>query len=165
MSTTTAHAIRDRIQTVIEALTPGSDQRTRFVRYRNEGPADFLKWSAGNAAAALRRFQVRDDGNDEPPPVSNTDVEQRRMVVVIRVAYAQDSRAGHNNALDRDDLIQSDFEQINGAIGMYGKANFTALSGFPDAVPLPYVGKTVSRSKNVDILEIRQPYLFYRANS
>src|SRR5690349_3072119 len=96
--TTTAGAIRDRIATVIEAIVPAvgpsAAPDNRFKRYRNEGGADFEKWAAENPQAAFRRFQVRDDGNAEPPEVSNEDVEALRVTFHVMVAYPQNARAG-----------------------------------------------------------------------
>lgn len=126
MSTTTAEAIRDRIITVISALTPTSQAGTGFRAYRNEGDANFETWCEANPAQAFRRFQVRDTGSDGSPDVSNTDVEQRTVAYTLTVAYPQNNRTGKGAALDRDDVMRTDRLQIEKAIGMLGQANFAA---------------------------------------
>jgi hypothetical protein len=128
---TTVESIRDRAIDVIEATAPSVLPSDEFRRYRNEGGADFRVWAERNPAGAWRRFQVRDTGDDEPPEVSNTDVEERRITLVVTVAYPQTSRAGKDGALDRDDAMSSDQHKIEHAIGMCGRANFAPP--YPDA--------------------------------
>jgi len=126
MATTTAAAIRDRIKAVIQALAPTSLTTSKFIAYRNEGGANFRKWAEQVDAAAFRRFQVRDDGDDSPPTVSNTDVEERIVTFQVIVAYPQNSRSGADNALDRDDLMKQDQRKIESAIGYIGRENFSS---------------------------------------
>jgi hypothetical protein len=128
---TTADAIRDRVISVIAGLAPTSIAGTKFRAYRNEGDADFTAWCERNPAQALRRFQVRDTGSDEPPEISNTDTELRTVVLEVLVAYPQNNRTGSRAALDRDDAATEDRRQIEAAIGMIGRANFAPP--YPDA--------------------------------
>jgi PKD repeat protein len=156
---TTAALIRDRIVAVIEALTPASLANDKFRKYRNEGAADFTGWATGNGkAAAWRRFQIRDLGDDTPPEVSNTDVELRSVWYEVRVAYPQTHRAGRDGALDRDDVMAADQHAIETAIGMRGRANFA------DPYPVAsWAEGSTSReiSDGVDFLVIRQRMIFY----
>lgn len=155
----TAESIRDRIIAVIEALTPESFAGDKFRRYRNEGAGRFEDWADDNPQAALRRFQVRDTGEDTPPAVSNTDIEQREVTFSILVAYPQNARAGKDQALDRDDLMSLDQHQIEKAVGMQGRANFT--SPYPDACWLSgSTARTVGAA--CDFLEIRQVMTFMK---
>lgn len=159
MGTTTAAAIRDRAITVISALVPIS-LRERFVAFRNEEGAEFLKWAEANPDAAFRRFQVRDDGNDQPPNVSNSDVEERLVTLAIRIAYPQNSRAGVKNALDRDRVMSEDQFKIEKAVGYSGASNFTSPN--PDASWRDgRVRRVVGNS--CDFLEIVQTMGYYRA--
>ena len=98
MSLATAEAIRDRVYTLIEALTPTSLSSDKFRRYRNEADADFTEWSEANAAAALRRFQVRETGDDEPPLTSAVTEERVRLRLQVQIAYPQTHRYGSANA-------------------------------------------------------------------
>lgn len=156
----TAAAIRDRITALIASLTPQADERTPFRAHRNEGRADFTAWAEANAAGAHRRFQVRDDGTEEPPEVSNTDTDMRHITYVVRVAYPQTGRWGKYGALDRDDVIDLDWGLINGlgGIGIYGRGNF--FSGH-DCTPLGATRET-EIGESVDFLVVRARFSYYR---
>jgi hypothetical protein len=154
----TLAAIRDRCIALVEAITPTSDSRVGFLRYRNEGEGDFPEWSETNPAACLRRFQIRDDGNETPPEVSNTDVDQREATLIVRIAYPQTGRYGGDQALDRDDVIDEDWGRINGKLGIYGRANFT---GAYDCTPLG-AERSIERGSAVDILVVTVRVSFYR---
>lgn len=156
--TATISTIRDRIYAVIEALTPTTDVKVLFRRSKNEGAASFVEWSEANQPACYRRFQVRDDGADDGPDVSNTDVDMRHVTFVIRVAYPQSARFGADQAMDRDDVIDRDYTTINYAIGLYGRGSF---SGAYDCTPLG-APKEIERGAGVDILAMRARYSFYR---
>src|SRR5262245_8306199 len=74
---TTAESIRDRIIQLIAELVPNTRAlpENRYRPYLNEHGADFYAACAMNPT--VRWFQVRDTGDDRPPEVSNTDVEER----------------------------------------------------------------------------------------
>lgn len=153
----TAAAIRDRITALISAILPTADERTPFRAHRNEGRADFTAWAEANAAGAHRRFQVRDDGLEEPPEVTNTDVDMRHVTFVVRIAYPQTGRWGKDGALDRDDVIAQDWRKINRSIGIYGRANFT---GSYDCTPLG-ADREMELGDAVDFLIVRARFSFY----
>ena len=159
---TTAEAIRDRILTVIEALTPSICSADKFHRYRNEDGADFQEWCEANPQSSLRRVQVRDTGNDAPPAVSNTDIERRNVEFRILVAYPQTARTGKHQALDRDDAMSSDQHAIEKAVGLQGRANFSG--SYPDAT---WLSGTTDRivGDGVDLLEIVQTMTFNKQQS
>lgn len=157
--TATAEAIRDRCIALIEAIAPTLFTKDAFRRYRNEGKGDFAAWASANAAACRRRFQARDVGDDQTPPVSNLVAEERFLDLQIMVAYPQDSRAGRDNALDRDDVIVGDWKKIDFAIGVYGAGNF---SGVNNCTPLG-ASKTVDRVGDVDFLIIKARYQYWSA--
>jgi hypothetical protein len=146
----TAESIRDRIYTLIEALTPVSLTADKFVRYRNEGAAEFDEWAEAKPNAALRRFQVREVGDDEPPETSSATEERVRVRFEVRIAYPQTSRYGAANGMDRDDVMNEDWKRINFAVGIYGRGNF---SGANDCTPLGAV-KSREAGGKVDYLVV-----------
>jgi hypothetical protein len=156
---TTADAIRDRMITLIEAITPALLANDSFLRYRNEGDADFETWAQSNPTAAWRRFQVRTQGTEGLPEVSNCDVEERTQLFVVTVCYAQTARAGAKAALDRDTVVDRDRDAIELAVGLYSRANFSPP--YPDAVVTSW---SVERTpgQGCDFLEIRVSMRFYR---
>lgn len=162
---TTAAAIRDRIYTVIEALTPLVLSNDKFRRYRDEGDGDFRAWAEANKDGNFRRFQVRSTGHDEPPAISNLDVERRFVTFEIVVAYPQTGRAGSPAATKRDDMMRSDFRQIDYAIGMCGRANFQ--SPHPDCTWDMGLGPAgvmeTERADGIDFVVITNTYSFYQS--
>lgn len=154
----TAAAIRDRIKVLIESITPTSDTGVRFRSSRNEGAANFQEEAEKNPAGALRRFQARDDGTEDPPEVSNTDTDMRHINIVVQVAYPHTGRHGADQALDRDDVIDQDWGKLLGKLGIYGRASY---SGTHDCTPLGATREIV-RGNGVDFLEIRARFSFYR---
>lgn len=161
MTLATAAAIRDRICTLFEGLTPTSLSGDKFRRYRNEESAAFDEAMEKNPAGALRRFQVRQVGDDELPLVSNVSEERVRVRFEIRVAYPQTHRYGRDNGMDRDDAMNEDWRSINFAIGIYGRQNF---SGTNDCTPLGCV-KTREQGGKVDYLVVTAEYEFIRATT
>jgi hypothetical protein len=155
----TQEGIRDRVIALIEALVPSLLSSDRFRSARNEYGADFQSWADQNPAAAWRRFQVREVGDDAPPEVSSITEERVRLQLELVVAYPQGHRAGPRNAMDRDDAINADWKLINAAIGMYGRANF---SGAHDCTPLGAT-KTRDAGQKVDFLVVRAQYEYQRA--
>lgn len=133
MSLATAEAIRDRILTLIESLTPTSLSADKFRRFRNELDADFDEWAEKNPAGAFRRFQVREVGEDGEPSVSDTTQETVIVEYEIRIAYPQTHRYGASNGMDRDDVRKQDWKKIKHTIGCDGRGNF---SGTHDCTPL-----------------------------
>lgn len=161
MSLATAEAIRDRIYTLLESLTPTSLSADKFRRHRNELGADFDAWAEKNAAGALRRFQVREVGDDELPLVTNTTTERVRLRVSIRIAYPQTHRYGSANAMDRDDVINQDWLKINYTIGIYGRGNFSSTN---DCTPLGCV-KSRETGTTVDYLVVTADFEYERSTT
>ncbi len=139
-TTTTAESIRERIVTVIEDLTPTSLTGDLYREFRNE-TTDFVEWCENSPAGALRRFQARYSGNDDPPETSSVLETEHQRDFTVWVAYPRTARYGADQSLDRDDVIDEDRKQILRAIGMLGKPNFTS----------PYPAATwLSQGENVD---------------
>ena len=126
----------DRISTLLESLTPTTLPRDTFRRFRNEEGADFQEAMEKNPA--LRRFQVREVGDDELPETSSGIEERVRVRYMLVVAYPQTHRYGPANAMDRDDVINQDWKKINGAIGML----------IPPSLPLIVYGVIAGNSVN-----------------
>lgn len=158
MSTATASAIRDRCRQLLGWIDPVSDTSVRFVDFRNEGKADFREWAEANPAAALRRFQIRNTGDDQPPEVSNTDLERRHLTLEIVISYPQTSRAGADNAMDRDDQIEEDWDAIDFNIGIASRANFGDTN---DCTPLGCT-KEIERGDVCDFMVITAEFEFVK---
>jgi hypothetical protein len=158
MATATLEAIRDRVYTLIESLTPTTLSSDKFRRYRNEGGANFPDWAEANPAGAFRRFQVREVGDDELPDVSDTTTERVTATLEITVAYPQTHRTGPANAMDRDDVINQDWKSLNATVGIYGRGNFSSSH---DCTPLGCV-KSVERAGKVDLLVVRMRVEYLR---
>lgn len=162
---TNAEAIRDRAIEVIGALVPRymAGPGNRFRPYLNEGRGNFIDWANANSPGCFRRFQVR-TGSDTPPEVSNCDYEERKLVLVVTIAYPQSARTGPTDALDRDDVADQDFKQIDFAIGIYGRANFCPPN--PDGMPLGATKTSVrDAAAAVDFLVIEAPFTYQRLTS
>lgn len=157
---TTADAIRDRAVEVVRALVPDYVPGSRFVPYRNEGDGDFVTWCEVNANGAFRRFQIRYDGVNVQPAVSNSDHEEREVVITTAIAYPHDARAGAKQALDRDTAIDRDRDQLDWAIGMYSRPQF--LLPNPDAVCVESEAQRAS-GESCDFLVITSRFRFRRA--
>ena len=161
MALATVEAIRDRIYTLIEALTPTSLSGDTFRRFRNEGGADFVEMSEKNPPGSLRRFQVREVGDDEPPETSAITEERVRVRFQITIAYPQTARYGGENAMDRDDVINQDWLKLNYAIGIYGRANFSSTH---DCTPLGAT-KTREQGQKVDFLVVDASFEYLRSTT
>ena len=161
MALTTAEAIRDRVRTLVGWVDPVSLTSTRFRDSRSELKGDFREWAEKSVPGCFRRFQARNVGNDEPPAVSNMSFEERRLTLEIVIAYPQDHRAGPGNALDRDDLIEQDWVEIDTNIGITGRGNFGSTY---DCTPIGCT-KEIERGGVVDFLVIRAEFLYLRALS
>jgi len=159
MSLATAAAIRDRVRQLLGWVDPVSLIDTRLRDFRNEGAAEFRAWAEENVAACFRRFQVRNVGHDETPIISNTDYERRRLDLEVVVAYPQTNRAGSDNAMDRDDIIEEDWDQIDFNIGIASRGNFGSTN---DCTPLGCT-KEIERGDGVDFLVVRAEFTYNRA--
>ncbi len=161
MPLVTAEAIRDRIYTLIESLTPTSLASDKFRRHRNEGDANFEEWAEKNPAAALRRFQVREVSEDGEPDVSNTTEEAVETELEVRIAFPQSHRYGAANGMDRDDVRKLDWKQIKQTIGANGRANF---SGTSDCTPLGGA-ETREQGGKIDYSVIRVRFRYHRSTT
>lgn len=158
----TQAAIRDRIHALLEGYDPLWDTKTKLRRYRNEGNGNFTTWAEANPAGALRRFQVRADGQEDPPESSNTDYDLRHVTFEIRIAYPHTGRYGADGALDRDDVMDQDFGEIEKLVGIYARAWYF---GTHDCTPLGAPSgsmKSVEIGTSVDFLVLTARFSYYR---
>lgn len=161
MATTTAGLIRDRVITITEYIDPVSLTSTRLRKYRNEGGADFREWAEGNPAGAFRRFQWRDVGEERFGDVSNLDFDARTLTLEGVFAYPQSHRYGGDNALDRDDVLNQDWTEIDYNVGICGRGNFGSTY---DCTPLGCT-KEIEIGDAIDFLVVRAEFRFYKALS
>jgi hypothetical protein len=162
MATTTPAEIRDRAIAVIAALTPQTDPHLTFRPYRNEGGADFRAFCEANPSACTRRFQARTVGGSVVPLVSNMDTEEHEATLEVTIAYQQAHRWG-DSALERDDVADQDVFEIDQAIGMLGKANFSPP--FADATWHPDNDGVPDRDaiNGVEFVTMRVRYFYFRS--
>jgi hypothetical protein len=153
----TIETIRDRIITLITAITPSVASGTRFRHSQDEGDGDFQELCEAQPAGAFRRFQVRNDGTTELPLYSDVLYTLEPARFVVTVAYPHDKRAGRQGARDRDDAIDSDWRKINYAIGIYGRANFSVGN---DCTPTGAV-KSIERGESCDFLVVTMDCTYY----
>lgn len=169
MALSLASAIRDRGHSLVEALTPALLASDKFRRYRNEGKGDLEDWAETNAAGCLRRFQIREVSDVEPPVTSNLTEERVILTLEFRMAYPQSHRYGSDNALDRDDVMNSDWKQIKYELcgsGGDARSNFTtATAGSYDCTPLLSVKQVNERGGKVDFLVARLQYEYLRSTT
>lgn len=129
---TTYPTIRNGWVSVLEDLTPGfrADKGYRLVA-AIPPEMSFEEWCEENPQTCFRRFHVRRSGERELPFVSSADVEQLRsnaeLVVAYPKAFANFNRsASRREMIDIEDVIDTDAEQINRAIGIGGAANYVS---------------------------------------
>lgn len=125
--TATLEAIRDRVVTLIEGITPTVLSGDKFRHSLDEGDGDFASWAEQNDQSAWRRFQVMHDGSDPGlPNTSDMLIEERSATLVITIAYPHNKRAGIQGKRDRDDAIDADWRKIYRTIGPgAGQSNFS----------------------------------------
>jgi hypothetical protein len=169
MALSLASAIRDRGHSVVEALTPALLAGDKFRRYRNEGKGDLEEWSEANASGCLRRFQIREVSDVDPPGTSNLTEERVILTLEFRMAYPQTHRYGSDNALDRDDVMNSDWKQIKYELcgtGGDARSNFTtATASSYDCTPLQSLKQVNERGGKVDFLVVTLRYEYLRSTT
>ena len=123
---TTVDANVERVLDIIEAIVPAqSPGAGKFRRYRGEGDGAFIPWAEANPESAFRRVDAQDVGGFGVP-VGVNDYEEREQKITVTVAYPNNARAGTDQTRARNALIGSDLDQLEKAIGLYSRANFSA---------------------------------------
>lgn len=161
MSLATAKSIIDRVRDIIELVDPISLTSTRFRRVRAENGYAFREAQEKAVSGALRRFHVRVVSSDDVPETTNMDFAEYRLELEVIVAYPQTNRAGSDGALDRADVMDQDWREIDYQIGLTGRGNFADSH---DCTPLGCT-KQIEEGQGVDFLVIRATYIYKRALS
>lgn len=156
VQTSTRQLIRDRMITLIKAITPTIRSDVKFRHSLDEREADFVAQMDANPAGALRRFQVRWDRATEVPEASSELETQTYATFVIMAAYPHTAATGSEWARDRDDAIETDWHAIDQLVGIYGRGNF---SGTNTCVPLGAT-HTIVEGETCDFLRIEARVLF-----
>lgn len=157
-SPTTIDDIIGRMTTVIEGLTPTSHSSDRFRVHREE-VEDFIELCEQQPAGVLRRVQIIETGDDEPPETSSGSEEERTVTIRVIVAYPKTGRYGSLQGRDRRKVLREDQRLIEQAVGMHGKANFTPP--YPDATWLKEGSATERQSGEAcDFLIVTQRMIF-----
>lgn len=135
--TTTPANIRDRIITLITAITPTNLEGDKYRVTRDLTDADFRAACLSSPQSCLRRFQVRKVGKRGNPQVSNVDAARHDVAFEIVVAYPNTYRYGAAAGRDRDDVIDEDLAQLDFAVGLYSRGSFTVATS-SDCTPLGF---------------------------
>lgn len=113
---TTAGAIRDRMISLIEDITPAIHAGQKFRAHREE--SDFREASNGNPPGCLRRFSVTFGGDTTQALVTDHQTERVEETVEVVIAYGTDWRHGGIQRLGLHDAMASDAKKIDAAIGV-----------------------------------------------
>ena len=127
--TTTPAAVRDAMVTEVRALTPTVAADVTFRHFQEDRRVDFRDFCEANPQAAFRLFAIRNLGPQQPPEVTNGDVEWIETMFECVVAYPVSNEYGEQGQLDMDDVIDSDAAQIRAAIGTTGYATLDVTTG------------------------------------
>lgn len=116
---TTPSAIRNRMATLVVAITPAIHAGQKFQQVREEMP--FRDWVEQNPTA-VRRFSIRNLGDTTQALVTSTQLERVEETILFEVCYPKTWR--HNvpgtgtELLGLDDVIASDAVKIEATIGV-----------------------------------------------
>lgn len=122
--TTTFSAFRDEQIAIVRALTPTVISGVAFVPALEE--TDFRDWAQMHAGVCFRYFSITDLEEYEEQPVSNGDQEWIWTREEIAIAYPNDYRYGSTNLMAMGDVRRADWFQVDRALGIYGKGNYTS---------------------------------------
>jgi hypothetical protein len=129
--TTTAAAIRDRLEAVARGLTPRVHADVGFVPFVPDQVTELRDAATNNPPGAFRIFQVRElagDGDVEPI-IADSDAELVQVDFELVIAYPRNSRTGDAGAYDRERVIRADRDQLREELGIYGADKFTPPDG------------------------------------
>ncbi len=152
--TTTFAAIRDKMETLIIALSPATLADVRFKLERGE--KNFEEWAEDNPSACLRVFAIREIGEgDDELQMTNSDLEHVQTLAEVIVAYPKHyGKYGRNAVQSARDMIREDRKQIDGQSGI-GIHNASGYVSGQDASQLE--GRSIEGDDEED-----SPVLFSR---
>ena len=160
--TTTAHAIRDKWITLIEALTPKRMIGTKFKIYT--GAKDFREW-VESSKKQTRAFHVKQTGDQNSDNASDGVTQAYTLGgAVLTIAYphawGEYKRQGYRrDYLDLEATAIEDGNQIRDTIGVDGGANYAFGQSRCDAD----VQFDLEDEEGVSYLVINLSYRFNRA--
>jgi hypothetical protein len=122
---TTFAAIRAGYIATIRALVPRILSADRFRPSPHELALDTYAQDEKARASLFRMFQIRDSHDDAPTTYTDLHTVRVAHSCTVDVAYPKDFGIyGRDDLLSMDDVIRSDFVQIDEAIGITGAASW-----------------------------------------
>lgn len=144
MAVTTTFEIRATLTAVVEALVPTQIPEHRFfpIRAITQRPSNsFRGWADANDSASFRSFDIEEIGGFENVGIQNGDVIRKRGEMLLTMCYPN---AYAYYAIDaQQDLMFTDMNQIEAAIGIHGLANWPAGSVAVESLQEREEGETV----------------------
>lgn len=120
---TTLATVRDQMTTLVEGLAPALKSAQPFRRHRDVQPFD--EWVEAHPEACFRRFEILSELDLAEAPPSDGLIEQTEATLTLRVAYpVSPGLYGPENERDFEDYIESDFAQLDEAIGKHGHPSY-----------------------------------------
>lgn len=125
MATTTFALIRAGFEAQVTALVPTVRADVAFRESMDE--IQLRDWAVANPGACFRRFTFVNRHDWGVPVISGTDVIEVVHTCVLEVAYPPGLAVyGAGNLRAVDDLIESDMDQLDDAIGLHGYPNYVS---------------------------------------
>lgn len=159
-ATTSLELIRDGMIAKLEALTPTLLSADKFRRH--VGEVDFSRYCETDPTSAFRVFSVLQDDVEEPPTVSDMDVEHRTATFALLIAYPKAwGRYGGQNERDAQDCIEADRRLIDGRSGI----GHNAYSGYPSGQHSALIESSIESGDAVLWSRLQVTVTYYRSVS
>jgi len=113
---------------LVESISPQVLSGDRFIAHRESEP--FLPWCESASDACLRRFSIRDTGDNLQPPITNTTEAWLTVIFEVLVAYPDNYRYGSDQGRTQDDVMRSDYHQVDGVLGLRGQPSFSGVAAW-----------------------------------
>ena len=153
---TTLSAIRERQQSLIEAIVPASHSSVAFREHRTH--QDFEAWAESTPKSCFRRYEARNATAGDEPEISDLSIIQETGSIQYMIAYPNSlALYGIDGRRDLDDLIDEDRRKVCGAIGSAG------YSQFVDGQHNSACSWTITEGEAVTFLEIVTEVIYYRS--
>ena len=135
---TTFGAIRDKLVTTIQDLTPARLAHELF-RYAPRVGVEYLSgtdlrgWAEDNDGSCFRLFDIT-VGTTAPAGMSDEDIQREEAVLEVVLCYPVHlAKYGSDNSGEMADFMEQDIRQIRASIGVHGAANW--VSGATPKLP------------------------------
>lgn len=113
---TTAGAVRDRMISLVEDITPAIHAQQKLRAHREQN--DFREASGAVPGSCLRRFSITFLGDTTQALVTDYQTERVEETVEVVIAYPTDWRHGGTQQLGLHDVMASDAKKIDATIGV-----------------------------------------------